>query len=335
MQNIDSDDVQSNVNDELEAMGAIANSLDGLDPVTRERVLQWAASRYISSLSRAKVVGLHDANNSLGHHQSGNDSDTSEVGYDNLPSLFEAANPTNEADKALVVGYWYQKIQGSNDFVSQSVNTELKNFGHAVKNITAAFTSLINSNHVLQVKKTGNSQQGRKRYKLTLTGIKKVEGMLSLSSPDSNRMIKPVNEPLEVVNNEKKHSDVKANKSKPKANKSIAPSINKNLNIYQEGEKPSLKEFLGNYNTSTANTYNLLFVHYLKEIKEIEKVGLSEIYTCYKNIDGVKIPTNIKQSLWNTAHKGWLDTASIEDIKIAIAGENAVTHELRKKPEVV
>lgn len=168
----------TDVNQELEAMGSIAKALDKLDNEARERVLQWAANRYISSMVQGKVVGLHNPKASGNHLLSANQPTESKMEFADLPSLFEAANPTTEPEKALVLGYWYQKMQGESDFGSQTINTELKHLGHAVKNITAAFTSLINNKLVLQIKKSGNSQQARKRYKLTLTGMKKVEEMI-------------------------------------------------------------------------------------------------------------------------------------------------------------
>ena len=62
----------------------------------------------------------------------------------------------------------------------QEVNNELKDLGHEVSNITVAFTTLQNRKPHLarQVKKTGTSKQARKRYKLTIKGMRKVEQML-------------------------------------------------------------------------------------------------------------------------------------------------------------
>jgi hypothetical protein len=119
--------------------------------------------------------------------------------------------------------------------------------------------------------------------------------------------------------------------AKKKAALSKMPTFNKNLNLFKEGNKPNLKDFMVGYNASSNLSQNLLFVYYLKEIKGLKTVGVDDIYTCYKNM-GLKIPS-VKQSLLNTAfQKGWLDTQSLGDLKITIAGENAVSHELLKKP---
>lgn len=115
---------------------------------------------------------------------------------------------------------------------------------------------------------------------------------------------------------------------KGKARKTGQPTINKNLNLYAEGANPSLKDFMAGYNTPSNQARNLLFVYYLKELKELDNVGADEVFTCYKHM-GLKIP-NIPQGLRDTAYlKGWLDTSASDDVTVTIAGQNAVSHELR------
>ena len=122
----------------------------------------------------------------------------------------------------------------------------------------------------------------------------------------------------------------KGEKSKAKVSKKSGTySLNKEINLYTEGRKPSLEDFFKDYNANSNQPRFLLITHYLKEIKEIPKVGVDEIYTCLKKL-GVKIP-NIEQGLRDTAsRKGWLDSSSSDDILITVAGENAIAHELKK-----
>jgi hypothetical protein len=56
----------------------------------------------------------------------------------------------------------------------------LKNLGQGLANITNAIDGLRNQKPalVLQLKKSGKSQQARKTYKLTVAGIKAVEVMI-------------------------------------------------------------------------------------------------------------------------------------------------------------
>ncbi len=122
-------------------------------------------------------------------------------------------------------------------------------------------------------------------------------------------------------------------KSKSTSNKTKVTSkgytLNKELNLYSEGDNPSLDDFLKDYKTTSNQPRFLLCTHYLKEIKGVEKVGVNELYTCLKHLK-IAIP-NIEQGLRDTAsRKGWLDTASSssDDIKITVSGENAIAHDL-------
>ena len=56
----------------------------------------------------------------------------------------------------------------------------LKNQGHPIGNITRAFDTLRESRpaYVSQLEKAGKTKQARKKMKLTVTGIRKVEEMM-------------------------------------------------------------------------------------------------------------------------------------------------------------
>ncbi|MDX1537759.1 hypothetical protein [Arsukibacterium sp.] len=116
--------------------------------------------------------------------------------------------------------------------------------------------------------------------------------------------------------------------SKQKSKK--APEFLKNLDLSGSGDSPSLKNFFSGYQHKTNYERNLIFVHYLKEILEVEKVTLDHIFTCYKNV-GHKIPKALEQSLRDTSkEKGWVDIDDLEDIKVPVAGFNHLTHDMEK-----
>lgn len=164
---------------ELDAMQTITLALATLnDEDAVKRVIQWAASRHGVSLATANVRGTKESGAQI-DERSGPDSE-----FDDIADLFDAASPSTEPEKTLIVGYWFQVIQGQSDIDSLSINSELKNLGHGVSNITKAFESLINRKPrlVIQTKKSGTSQQARKRYKLTVEGIRVVTGMLNRKS---------------------------------------------------------------------------------------------------------------------------------------------------------
>jgi hypothetical protein len=156
---------------EIAAMEAIAKALEGLDEDAVRRVINWTASRFdvvarsAPTLARATSV------------------EAQRPGAADLASLYAQAAPNTEAEKALVVSYWFQVQQGHEDLESAAVNVELKNLGHGIGNITQAFDKLMASRPALaiQTRKSGKAQQARKKFRLTAAGIARVEEMLRAS----------------------------------------------------------------------------------------------------------------------------------------------------------
>lgn len=77
------------------------------------------------------------------------------------------------------MGYWFQVIRAEADLDSQSLNTELKHLGYPIGNITRAVSALASSTPrlVVQIKKGGTTRQARKKFRLTVEGIRRVEAM--------------------------------------------------------------------------------------------------------------------------------------------------------------
>lgn len=157
---------------ELSAMTEIAKALQPLDSEAVRRVLSWAADRFGVTLSatpaaKATFEDQNEANN--GNRE-----------LDTVADLFAAANPKNDPERALLTAYWFQALKGQPDFDSASINRELKHLGHKVTNITAALSSLMSKKPqlVIQTRKSGSSQQARKRYKVTNEGLKYAERLL-------------------------------------------------------------------------------------------------------------------------------------------------------------
>jgi hypothetical protein len=108
--------------------------------------------------------------------------------FADFAALFEAAQPSTQGEKALAGAYWLQVVQGRADFDSQTLNTDLKQLGHGVANVTSALDQLIRRRPqmVLQVRKSGTSKQARKKYRLTNEGIKRVKTMLLAGESDGD-----------------------------------------------------------------------------------------------------------------------------------------------------
>ncbi len=161
--------------------GAIAEIDSVLSEIMKEdeeaglRVLEWANMKFRrkGSLSKAYTSTVK-ASPVFGE-------------INDLPSLFSAASPKVEAEKVLVAAYWFQVHEEYDELESQMLNTELKQLGHGIKNVTRALGNLLKQKPqlVLQTKKSGKAKQARKKYRLTQAGINAVQRMIS-PSPEEN-----------------------------------------------------------------------------------------------------------------------------------------------------
>jgi len=172
------------IGDEIEAMKSIAHQLSSLDTAARERVLSWVSSRFDIALAFpvARVrTGMDVADRTTPASGSSSVANEGSPSFAHAAELFDATRPSTDADKALVLAYWFQACQGNAWFTSRQVNDELKHMGHGVGNITRALDSLIGSRPamVIQLEKSGKSQQAQKKFKVTHEGLKRVQQMLT------------------------------------------------------------------------------------------------------------------------------------------------------------
>ncbi len=157
---------------EIEAIQTVAKALADLDDAAVKRVLRWAADRFgASDVVEEPAEGGNDL---------GSGSSVEPSSFEDVADLFSAADPGSDAERALVVGYWLQYVNGVPEFDSQTANRELKHLGHGVSNITAALTNLKGRKPqlVIQTRKSGTTKQARKKYKLTNAGKHAVEEMI-------------------------------------------------------------------------------------------------------------------------------------------------------------
>src|SRR4051812_1997747 len=93
---------------EITAMKSVAEALANLDPASIKRVLQWAGGRF--GVSPGKNGG-----STLGAEEP---HEGPERKFGTFADLYDAAAPQSDADKALVAGYWFQFVEGQEDFAS-------------------------------------------------------------------------------------------------------------------------------------------------------------------------------------------------------------------------
>lgn len=77
-----------------------------------------------------------------------------------------------------------QVVKDQEQWQSRALNSELKNLGHPIANITDALSSNMRRKpqRIMQLRKSGNSRQANKTYKVTHEGLIYVQGMVSGSS---------------------------------------------------------------------------------------------------------------------------------------------------------
>ena len=162
---------------ELEAMGSVLSILEPLDGDARNRVLGWVVARLSIKMHPSQEVSRGEGASSTVFGAVGID------GYETFAEFHAAVGPKSQPEHALVAGYWAQK-QGEHaqqeQFDSQAANKLLKNSGHGVGNIAYALSALMKRKPklVIQVGKKSASKQARKFYKVTTSGIEKIQEMI-------------------------------------------------------------------------------------------------------------------------------------------------------------
>lgn len=168
---------------ELLAMNTLDQALSGLEDTELVRVLGWANSKFGKVVTPTAASSQRSSGQSSSWSSGAIGSSESET----FAEFFAQASPKTESEKALVAFYWMQFRENKPDLDSQSVNTELKNLGHAIANITRALDANMNQKPALivQTRKEGISRQARKKYKLTDAGRRIVEGLTQRATGES------------------------------------------------------------------------------------------------------------------------------------------------------
>lgn len=186
--------------DELDAMRAIHEALDGLDDDQRGRALRWAADLFKINLADAPTVVAQnvasadegprvypDAVDGEGVNEiegARDNNGTSGFGtpqFVHFAELYDACGPKSDTERALVGAYWMQVVQNGSQFTGFDVNKELRNLGHELSNVSRSLSSCMNKKPalILQLRKNGKAKQARKTYKLSHEGVKAVQAMMS------------------------------------------------------------------------------------------------------------------------------------------------------------
>lgn len=147
--------------------------------------------------------------------------------------------------------------------------------------------------------------------------------------------VRPYNNgtPVQLIDQGSKVGGAKTTKPAKKSSVKRARgsfSIVKDLDLSAKTNSKSLRDFYAEKSPANAMECNAVFVYFLQQIAGIDSITIDHIYSCYKDV-GIKYPNALRQSIADTSsRRGWLDTKSFDDIKIATPGENYVEHDLPK-----
>lgn len=164
---------------ELNALNVVSRELGTLPKDAQRRIVDWAINAF--GLEEAKKSPILSAPSDCDAAENTCDPDKPELPkYTHFAELFSDAGPRTNEEKVLVAAYWVQAIEGRESWKASELQNLLKNLGEAVTNISDYLTKAIKRkpSRVLQLRKSGNSKQARKTYKLTQHGIAFVEQMM-------------------------------------------------------------------------------------------------------------------------------------------------------------
>ena len=157
-------------------MSAVAGALEPLDDQDAvRRVLTWASQHFFGSATGATAedMGLEtpppEATSAAAH------------GHETLAEFFNAASPATLEDKVLIAAYWAQEVEKREPLFARHLNNLLNDLGEKIDRITDVFDALKERKPapVVRLRKSGESRQARKSYKMTEAGTRAVKEMPS------------------------------------------------------------------------------------------------------------------------------------------------------------
>lgn len=109
--------------------------------------------------------------------------------------------------------------------------------------------------------------------------------------------------------------------------KVITPA--KDIDLRPQG-KMSFRDFVAEKQPTNNDERNVVAVHYLIDVIEMQSIGLPQILACYRDATW-KLPSDIANALQITASaKGWVDSSDSSNILLTSSGRNTVEFDLPK-----
>jgi hypothetical protein len=311
---------------ELMAITTCTELLESLTVEQRLRVMAMLGSRFGSQqensemrtrpvVSTVKHDNLRLSNGSDEIESSQNCSvATDSEDYPTFYSVYSNEVTQSESEVLLVMAFYVSNF-GANNFTKEDLLQYYKDQEIYTESRRANSSNNVNSlvrSKCLEAVAKGN-------YRITKNGKQKaieIIGREECPKPSSSKQSGGKNKKA-------------VNSSTAKVGKNNTIAFLPDLVLYPDNEI-SLEDFYNQFITANNYENNLIFVYYLVEKLKLDRIGLSEIFTCYKTL-GLEIP-NIGQSIADTARrKTWIIASDRSNIKLHRNGENYINKKMKRK----
>ncbi len=130
------------------------------------------------------------------------------------------------------------------------------------------------------------------------------------------------------VRPERRENSKLENVKKPKSKSKSIAKIDKSLNLSPRNGDAA-PEFCSNKRPTSMKEKCVAAVYYMRNMLELEAVGIDQVYTFFKFV-GWPVPSDLPNMLAQAGSAGWLDTSSLDAIKLTHMGENLIEFKLPK-----
>jgi hypothetical protein len=169
---------------ELEALNKINEAIKDLQEDQKVRVVVWLINKY--SIHPGQPINTPPTPKGLAAVSNPDEAEVIEgetqslISFSSAAELLAKCSPKTDSEKVLVVASYLQAKNGDKDLTGYEINHTLKNIGHGVSSIPTFIASLMEKKPqlMIQTRKSGNSKQARKNYRVTDEGMKEVERLL-------------------------------------------------------------------------------------------------------------------------------------------------------------
>lgn len=171
-------------------VGIISNCyelLSKLDNEAKVRALSWLSSKFhlgystLTITTDAAVTATtkpEDGQATASTSSNGENGASGIDGFSSFGDMFKYLRPSSDAEKALAAAVYLHSKKNMTEISSAQVQKELKLINERVSNITQAISALVKKKLIQQIGKDGDSQQARKKYKVTAEATRTISELL-------------------------------------------------------------------------------------------------------------------------------------------------------------